>query len=145
VLGEVVPQGSAKGFSVPLKDRNGRYVVGQNGHQLHRTIVTADNPALKEWRRLVSDAARHAVGEDFRLFTGPVALTAVFYLPRPKSARKSQVVPTTRPDVDKCLRGIFDSLTQVLFRDDSQVYRALVEKQYADPHQPARAVIAVEG
>ena len=98
-----------------------------------------------EWRRLVSDAARRAIDSTFVLFTGPVALSATFYIPRPKSAPKSVIVPITRPDLDKCLRGLLDSLSNVLFRDDSQVFRVLCEKRYAEPNQPARAVIAVEG
>jgi len=128
-----VPQGSARSWVRTRQDGT------------HYAVTTHDNPAVTEWRRLVSDAARRAIPPDFVLFAGPVALTATFYLPRPKSAPKSVIVPTTRPDLDKALRSVLDSLSNVLFRDDSQVYRVLCEKRYAQASAPASAQIVVEG
>jgi Holliday junction resolvase RusA-like endonuclease len=48
---------------------------------------------------------------------------------------------TTKPDVDKLLRALLDSMTGVVFVDDSQVTKCQVEKRFGSPE---RSVISVE-
>lgn len=105
VGGTPQPQGSTSAFV-----RNGK------------TIVTSANKKLKPWRKAVTQAAMEAVKrEQFRPFTKhePVYCTMVFYLPRPKSVKRDY--HTVKPDLDKLIRAILDSLTGVVFVDDSQV------------------------
>jgi Holliday junction resolvase RusA-like endonuclease len=66
----------------------------------------------------------------------PVAVELVFYLPRPKRlmrrADPEGAIPcAAKPDVDNAFKGTADSLTTVgLWRDDSQVWRTVIEKFY---------------
>lgn len=107
-----------------------------------RPILTSDNPNLKDWRRLVADAAAEvATGE---LFEGAIVLSLVFYLPKPKSAAKSVVYPTKRPDLSKLIRSTEDALKGVLWVDDSQVVDLLVRKRYAGLGAPTGVFVTIE-
>lgn len=126
VYGHAEPQGSAKAF-IPK---------GWN-----RAIVTSANPNLKAWRALVTSEAQRVAGDG--QFTGPVAVGVAFFYQRPKSLPKRVLHNTKRPDVDKALRGILDSLSGVLYHDDAQVVRVLATKHYAAPASAPCAVITV--
>jgi Holliday junction resolvase RusA-like endonuclease len=96
---------------------------------------------LSDWRHAVASVAQsHAPKE---LWEGPVALSLAFGLPRPKSRpttvgrgkkkRTIRIWPDRRPDVDKLIRAVLDSLTLVIFRDDSQVVQVHATKDYGVP------------
>ena len=108
-----VPQGSTRAFVVK-----------------GRPVITSTAKGLAAWRRLIADAAQaHA-----RMHEGAVVLGVDFYLPRPKSAPKRKPIHASkRPDIDKLLRAILDSLSGVMYRDDAQVVRVNVSKGYARP------------
>lgn len=133
VYGEAQPQGSARAF-VPKG--------------WSRAIVTSDNPSLKQWRQLVAEAANHALGalphEERALLVTGVRLTIAFYLPRPKSLAKKATAHTKKPDIDKLIRSCCDSLSQVVFYDDSQVCELVAAKHYAPHGQPPHVDIRVE-
>jgi crossover junction endodeoxyribonuclease RusA len=116
VVGIPQPQGSAKAFTP---------------RGWTRPVITSDNPRLKQWRDLVALFASAAFGIRAP-FEGPVVVRVVFDLPRPKSMSRKVVYHTKKPDCDKLVRGIFDSLSHVVFRDDSQVVEVLAKKRYAD-------------
>ena len=44
-----------------------------------------------------------------------------FYFEEPKSERKPAFHKTTKPDLDKLLRGLLDGLIGIAYEDDSQV------------------------
>lgn len=119
------PQGSARAIMAP-------------GARFPR--VFTDNPKLKNWRRDVANAAR--VAHRGAPMTGPVRVIVDFYLHRPKHLRvdRSHV---TKPDTDKLLRSIGDSLTGVVIVDDSQVTQIKGSKFYAAAGESPRAVIVV--
>ena len=51
---------------------------------------------------------------------------------RPKSvSKKKRPYVTVKPDVDKLARAVLDAMTGVVFRDDAQVVKLEVEKQYS--------------
>lgn len=101
VEGIPVPQGSKTVF-------NGRAVDA--------------NKNLKPWRKAVTEHAKWVMGTD-DLLEGPLVLSCAFMMPRPKSAPKSRVFPSVKPDLDKLIRSIGDSLSGVVFGDDAQVTR----------------------
>jgi crossover junction endodeoxyribonuclease RusA len=112
VFGDPVPQGSKRAFVVK-----------------NRAVVVDDNKApLKSWRSAVIDAARaelHGGAIDL----GPVRVTMMFFLRRPK--RPKADVPITRPDVDKLARAVLDGMTDAgVIRDDSQVTTLTARKRY---------------
>lgn len=120
VLGVPVPQGSKSASVV-----NGRAVMReQKGKVLHN------------WREAVANAAKEAMA-GFPPYDGALQLNVVFVMPRPKSARKGAVWHTAKPDSDKLLRALGDSLTMAgVIRDDARLARISVSKVLADPAEP---------
>ena len=123
--GEAEPAGSKKG-----------YVRGG-----HAQIVDA-NPRAKGWKERVAQAA----GEQYDgpLLQGALGVSMLFYRPRPRghfgTGRNAGVLrasapayPTTRPDVLKTARSVEDSLTGVIYRDDSQIVAEELHKHYGEP------------
>lgn len=125
VLGRAQPAGSKRGFVNP---RTGG------------VIITDANKASRPWKQEVASVARDAM-EDRDLFTGPLVLNVVFTFTRPKghygTGRNHDVVkpsapeyPAVKPDATKLLRGVEDAMTGIVWRDDCQVVRQYVHKQY---------------
>lgn len=124
VPGVPVSQGSMKAFVV-----NGR-----------ARVTHSNSPELREYRARVAYGAKD-IG--LEVVDGPIAMEIRFFLQRPKghfgTGRNAGHVkdsapdyPTTKPDLDKCVRAVLDSLTGVAYRDDSQVVDLTVSKDYAD-------------
>jgi crossover junction endodeoxyribonuclease RusA len=101
------------------------------------TVITSANPKLKAWEEDVAWTAQHAmiVGQ-IAQFTGPVALHATFFLPRPKSVPAHVEHDIKKPDLDKLLRAVNDALSGVAYVDDNQVVDCHGYKRYAvfEPH-----------
>lgn len=108
IPGKPIQQGSKTAF-----------VVGK------RAVVTDSNRAkLKPWRAVVADAADLG-----RTFSGPVAVTLNFYLPRPQRPRWN--VPAVKPDIDKLERAVLDGLTDGgLIEDDARIVELHATKEY---------------
>jgi Holliday junction resolvase RusA-like endonuclease len=101
-------------------------------------ILTSDNSNLKPWRQQVGQCALEArvKAVDCLAWKGiPVNVDVVFYLYRPKSAKKSDICPTRKPDIDKLGRAVLDALTGILFDDDSQVCDMRLTKAYGTPER----------
>lgn len=121
VVGEAVPQGSAKAFVVDGKAR-----------------ITHDNAATKEWRRRVRDRAETAL-EGRPVLTGAVAIRLEIAFARPSThfgkrglRSTARPYPSVRPDLDKLERAVLDALTGVAYRDDGQVVQISASKKYLD-------------
>lgn len=98
----------------------------------------------KNWRadvRSAAEAWREANGNP-PLIDAPVSLFVTFRMPRPKS-RKRDLWVATKPDLSKLLRCTEDSLTGVIWRDDSLVASALIAKRYVDAHELPGADIEI--
>ncbi len=111
--------------------------------------VREANPATRPWRTAVAWEASAAMRAAPPLL-GPLHLDVVFVFPRPKSHYRTgkhagtlrDTAPThcaTKPDTDKLIRAIGDSLTGCVVRDDSQFVKVTAEKIYGSP----RAIIRV--
>lgn len=127
VRGEAIPQGSMKAFM----PKNGKF-----------PIITSDNPRLKAWRNLVAQCSLLAIRQsDFIQIARhtPIRLCVDFYFDKPKSEKGIDKV--TRPDLDKCVRAIQDSMTGVLYEDDAQVTEIYARKLFGSP---ARVEIQLE-
>ena len=100
-----------------------------------RAVVTSANPKLRQWRdRLALAISAKRLETKVPRYDGAVRVHMRFYLPRPKSAPKRVTYPTTRPDVDKLVRGCFDALSDAgVWRDDSQVVEVTATKCFAQP------------
>jgi crossover junction endodeoxyribonuclease RusA len=95
-----------------------------------RVVTMADAKGLGAWSAVVRTEAQAHAGE---LVEGPVGINLTFGLTRPKSVSvRQRPWPTAKPDLDKLVRAVKDSLTGVLWRDDAQVVRVFAEKHYTD-------------
>lgn len=115
VPGTPIPQGSKRAFV-----RGGRV-----------SLVEA-NPKLGAWRKTVKLACIEAMYE-VMVHTQPDQAFTVelkFKMPRPRTVTRA--LPTVKPDVDKLVRAILDSVTHAEFwADDSQVVEVNARKSYA--------------
>lgn len=128
VKGAPVPQGSVVAHAARRKD-------GSHYATIHYEVGTK----LHAWRRAIGVAAREVWGDE--LTFGPVALTISFQIARPlshyrgleKLIRESHIgdVPDGRPDLDKLIRAVLDSLTDIVYADDAQVTYVVASKVYA--------------
>lgn len=99
-----------------------------------RMVESSKN--LKPWRQQVTDTAWVECGCMPYAGTGQEAVKVGvrFSFLRPRSAKK-RVHPTVKPDIDKCLRAILDSLTGICYRDDAQVVKVEMAKHYGPIEQ----------
>jgi len=133
VYGVPQPQGSARAFT-------------PKGHT--RPIITTDNARLKPWRQELAWVALDALqkSQQQKAPRGvPVLVNMAFYFEKPKSARKSALWKTSRPDLDKLLRAVLDALTGIVYEDDSQVCFCTVEKAFSSPTRVEVLVRTIEG
>lgn len=93
---------------------NGRVV-----HQKGRELIS--------WR----DSIYAATSERMEPLAGPVEVSVLFFMPRPKGTKRTS--PYVRPDIDKLARAVLDGLTGAAFEDDGQVTRLILEKEYGQP------------
>ena len=125
VPGVAIPQGSKQG-----------YVVGKRA-----VIVDANKAKLKPWRATVRDKAETVLAGRTG-FDGACSVSIGFYLPRPKSVIRLR--PHVKPDTDKLVRSILDSLTDAgVFKDDALVVDLNAHKYYADD-EPYVVIIVKE-
>lgn len=73
-------------------------------------------------------------------FDGAVKATVILYFPIPKSTSKKkyaqmisgEIRHTKKPDVDNCLKAIFDALNGIAYDDDSQIVEVIASKWYSE-------------
>jgi crossover junction endodeoxyribonuclease RusA len=106
--------------------------------------------ALKPWREaIIADARQQGVTAPIET---PIGVALVFCFPRPKThfTTNGQVkanapkYKTTRPDIDKCVRAVLDSLTLAgMIKDDSLVYSLSVYKRFCGQNEDPGVHITV--
>jgi Holliday junction resolvase RusA-like endonuclease len=133
VFGTPEPAGSKRAFSWKAKD-------GRTGSN----VVDA-NPKASGWKDQVAHQAGLAWGVNPPL-DGPLKVRLTFFRQRPAghygSGRNAGVLkpsapayPTSRPDALKLARGVEDSLTGIVWRDDSVIVTELLEKRWGHPER----------
>lgn len=103
------------------------------------SITTHTPKKSRRWEQDARMVAREQVG-DMALHQGAVGIRVVAAFSIPKgwtkwkveAALKGKVCHTVRPDGDNILKAVKDALNGIIWRDDSQVVRATVEKRYSD-------------
>lgn len=114
-------------------------------------LVEGNDASLRPWRATIAGEARYA-------FSGEPTTEAVFVnlgfmFPRPKShygsgrnageiKRNAPAYKSTRPDLDKLVRAVLDSLTGIVFVEDSQVAGLSAWKDYGPPGVAIRVEFA---
>lgn len=62
---------------------------------------------------------------------GPLEMRIVFNILKPKSTPKKVVFHVKKPDIKNLLASLEDGMKQIVFRDDNQICRTIIEKQYS--------------
>jgi Holliday junction resolvase RusA-like endonuclease len=134
VHGEAKPQGSKKGFY---------------NKKLGRVQMVESSAKLPAWRSQVTNTARQQYAGP--LLDQPLKMTLIIDRVRPKSHFNTKGMlnangraypyPTAKPDLSKLLRAIEDSLTKVIYRDDSLIVEHSLVKRWGDS---AKTTIIVE-
>ena len=63
---------------------------------------------------------------------GPIALYMVFHMPRPKKGKEGIHYHVIKPDLDNLTKSIKDAMSNLVWKDDSQVSMLHAEKIYTD-------------
>jgi crossover junction endodeoxyribonuclease RusA len=145
VAGQPAVQGSKRAW-VPL-DKNGNPFRRPGGSVVVNVIE--DSKSTRPWRALVNDAARGALAGGAPFRREALRLECVFALARPKghyTARgtlrpSAPIAPAVKPDYDKLVRAIGDSLKGVLYDDDSRIVHSVTSKVYAADAQSVGVAI----
>lgn len=122
VVGDPIPQGSMRAFA----RRGGG-----------RPMVTGDNARTRPWKDAVTWAASEARRDTA---TEPVCVSLAFSVRRPKSHSgkrgllpSAPTYPGTKPDLDKLVRAVLDSLVEAqVLADDALVAMLRASKTFAD-------------
>ena len=112
VMGQPVTQGSMRAL---ISKATGKAIL-------------LPSKTLAPWRSTVAWEARKVFQGP--LIEGPVVLVADFYVRRPKGLPKRWTHAIKKPDLDKLVRAVGDSLSGVVWRDDSQVISITATKHY---------------
>lgn len=129
VLGTPAPQGSKR--------------------HVGRGIMVESSKRLAPWREAVLHAALDAIRAQHweQRYVDPVVVDIVFVFPRPRhhyrTGRNAHLlrdnaprVMANMPDVEKCVRGVLDPLTNAgVFHDDRQVAVLSAAKVYEGQHE----------
>lgn len=83
-------------------------------------------PALSLWRAQCRDAAKEAGATSWE---GPIGIRISFGIAAPQDTRHGY---PKRPDLDKLVRAVLDSLTGTCYGDDSQVTKIIATKVWRD-------------
>jgi crossover junction endodeoxyribonuclease RusA len=94
-------------------------------------VLVESSKALAPWRTLVAWSAAQHWREAPLL--GAVWVQLQFVMPRPLSTPKKATPPAIKkPDADKLTRAIFDALSGVCWKDDSQIVDLHASKRLAE-------------
>jgi Holliday junction resolvase RusA-like endonuclease len=69
--------------------------------------------------------------------TAPILAVVTFYMPTPNSWSQKKkeghegAIHTSKPDIDNLVKGLFDSLNKIAWKDDNQVYEVHSRKLYS--------------
>lgn len=112
----------------------GRPRAGRRGN---KTVMydPAKSKDYKQYVRLV--ASQHKPEKPLE---GEIELVVVIYKQIPKSmpkwqqelARSGKLRPVTKPDCTNYVKGIEDALNGIIYKDDSQIVKLIIEKKYSD-------------
>lgn len=116
----------------PIGKARARTVTQRNG-RVH--AYTPDETAV--WQDVIRCEALRS--RPTAPLEGPLYVKLVFYLPRPRTAKRAW--PSVKPDLDNLEKAVLDALNRLIWRDDAQIVSKVSTKRYG---YPARVEITVE-
>jgi Holliday junction resolvase RusA-like endonuclease len=132
---------------LPVAQPRQRHRVVTSGGRSFATNFTPRNDPVNAFKAAVQLAAQQAYQGP--PLTGPASLTLTFFFPRPKGmCWKKRPMPrefkSNKPDWDNLGKSVCDALTGLLWGDDSQLAKIIVEKWIASGDEQPRTEIVVE-
>lgn len=116
----------------------GRARIGKVG--AHARMFTPEKTVSYE--NLVKTLAYDAMGKtgDAGPYAGPlqanlligVAIPATFSKKKRDQALAGEIYPTTKPDLDNCIKSVFDAMNGVVYADDKQIVTTVCKKRYRE-------------
>jgi Holliday junction resolvase RusA-like endonuclease len=104
-----------------------------------RTFIRDSSKKSYPWKQKIEQVAGDYMSGT-PLLDGPLILGLEFYVPRPKGhfgvrglRPSAPKVPTVRPDLLKLARAVEDALSGIVYRDDAQIVREILDKFYGEP------------
>jgi Holliday junction resolvase RusA-like endonuclease len=152
-LGDPKPAGSKVSGVAYRKGEDGQREPVTRGGKIVTFTKDSSGQRGKDWRAVVAEAGEAArAGRD--LFTGPLYVEMTFLLRRPKGhygtgrnawqlRGSAPAWPAVKPDVLKLARGAEDSLSGVVWTDDSRIVAGPYEKVYARPDEAAGVEVRI--
>ncbi|MCK5132378.1 MAG: RusA family crossover junction endodeoxyribonuclease [Candidatus Sabulitectum sp.] len=101
-----------------------------------------DPKKSKDWKEYVLKVAKSKLGKA-PLLEGPLEMTLVFWMPRPKSLPKKVIHHIKKPDVDNLVKGVKDALSGFCYGDDKQIIELHAVKKYALVGEPGGVDVAI--
>jgi len=123
---ETPPRHAFTVYGKPVAKARPRVVRLPNGQS--RTYTPKATASWEEMIRYQALGHRPAA-----LIDGPISVDATFYLPKPKSRRKSDVWADRKPDWDNLGKAVTDALEGLFWANDSRIVDCRVRKLYGDP------------
>ena len=120
----VIP-GAPVGKGRPKFARRGSFTVAYTPEKTasYENLVKMAAAKAMSGREIISGAV--CVG--IYLYVTP---PASWSLKKQREAIAGRVFPTSKPDLDNCLKGIMDAMNEIVFKDDKQVVDVVVSKRY---------------
>lgn len=136
--------------SVPVGQPRPRAVMAGKHARVHELthVKGSDGQrrphAITAFKATVRMAAREAY--DGPPAEGPLSVTMICVMPRPKGkVWKTKAMPryphTSKPDAENVAKAVLDALTNLLWRDDAQVYSLNVQKWVAAGDEQPHVVV----
>jgi len=87
-----------------------------------RGVMVESSRHVKPWREDVRSSALDALPDGWTPLDGPIRVSMVFSMPRPKTLPKGRTEPDRMPDLSKLCRSTEDALTSAgVWADDARV------------------------
>ena len=110
-------------------------------------VSTYTDSKTASYENLVKVKAEEAM-QGRSVIDGAVAVSIWLWVTPPASwsqkkqrqALSHEILPTSKPDVDNVIKGIFDAMNEIVWKDDKQAVDLTVRKRYSET---ARASVEV--
>ncbi|OMF00275.1 hypothetical protein BK124_11500 [Paenibacillus amylolyticus] len=80
-------------------------------------------------RKYCSEPLRRAIQAEIHFYH---PIPASWTKKRQEAARVGEMMPVVKPDLDNCVKGVFDALNKIAWNDDNQVVSLVTHKHYSD-------------
>lgn len=112
-------------FVYGIPQRHSRRSILRNGK-----MASYEGKDSQDWRQSVRlQSLNHKPSSPS---AAPISAELSFQFLKPKSLSRKVTAHIKRPDAENLLKSTLDAMTGIMWRDDSQIVRLVVTKQYSE-------------